>query len=267
MDGSDPSSPRTPRRGRTAYARDLITFRYGPHLLLAGMAVPGGRVLDVGMGEGALALHFQAQGHEVVGVELDPVLAAAARRRGLNVHEIDVATDDLSGLGAFDTVICADVLEHLAQPADALARLRGLLRPGGQLLVSLPNVAHASIRLSLLMGRFDYTQEGLLDKTHLRFFTRSSARRLLEHAGFRILTEAITLPVPSSAFPRLAALWRVLMERPRAGRALYRFFSLVPGLMAYQFVFHAVVSDASHGEGRSTPPHAPVAAANGVGPR
>lgn len=137
---------------------------------------------------------------------------------------------------AFDVVVAADVLEHLPDPGRALDLLRPLVRPGGLLLVSLPNVANVTVRLPLLFGRFTYTPRGLLDASHLRFFTRRTGRALLVEHGFRIETVRPTaMPVelafPSLGRPPLAPLVRsaaVLLARLR------------PTLFGYQFVYVAV---------------------------
>jgi len=136
----------------------------------------------------------------------------------------------------FDVVVCADVLEHLEDPAGVLARVRRWLSPGGALFVSLPNVANVAVRLSLLAGRFEYAEAGILDRTHLRFFTRRSARRLVEGAGFRIRSLRAT-PIPAElAIPLLR---RFPFRRP--ARALFSATAaLWPTLFGYQFVIEAV---------------------------
>jgi hypothetical protein len=78
------------------------------------------------------------------------------------------------------------VLEHLVNPEQVLRQVRELLSPGGRVLVCVPNIAHLRIRLKLLFGRFEYESTGIMDMTHLRFYTYSTARRLIESAGFRI---------------------------------------------------------------------------------
>ncbi len=225
----------------------FLSFRYAPHNLLSNLVPRASRVLDVGSGEGALALELSKRGCEVSCIERDPALASEAKRRGLDVHTLDVAEDALGALGSFDVIICADVLEHLRDPAPVLGKLRALLRPGGALLVSIPNVAFLSVRLGLLLGRFNYQAEGLLDSTHLRFFTRATSRRLLEDAGFTIDSESMTLPIPAGSLPSLAPQFKWLMERPRLGGALYNALSLVPGLFAYQFIYAAKAVEAPSG--------------------
>ena len=84
-------------------------------------------------------------------------------------------------------MLFVDVLEHLKSPQPVLARFKSVLAPGGRIFVSLPNVAHFTMRLALLCGRFDYRPSGILDRTHLRFFTYKTGRRLIEDAGYRVL--------------------------------------------------------------------------------
>jgi SAM-dependent methyltransferase len=93
----------------------------------------------------------------------------------------------------FDSVLLMDVLEHLPDPAPVLAEARRLLRPGGRLFVSVPNVANLTVRLALLFGRFEYGDRGIMDRTHLRFFTRKSALRMLRNAGFEVVRHEMTV--------------------------------------------------------------------------
>ncbi len=139
----------------------------------------------------------------------------------------------------FDVVVCADVLEHLEDPAAVLARVRRWLSPGGVLFVSLPNVANVAVRFALLAGRFEYAEAGILDRTHLRFFTRRSARRLVEGTGFRIRRLRAT-PIPAElAIP--------LLRRAPLRAATRAFCSataaLWPTLFGYQFVIEAEPAD------------------------
>lgn len=148
---------------------------------------PGARVLDLGCGPGALARVLVDRGAVVTGVEFDAAAAKRAELSGATVVVADLDATDLSELFAgrvFDVVIAADVLEHLRDPAATLRQLREVLAPAGYVVVSVPNVAHASVRLALLGGSFPYTDTGLLDRTHLHFWTRSSLLELLAGAGF-----------------------------------------------------------------------------------
>jgi len=152
--------------------------------------VPAGarRLLDVGCGAGAVgsALKFERD-VEVVGIELDKTAAARAKE-SLDSVVVGDAVASMSELqdARFDAVLFADLLEHLPRPELALAQARRLLAPGGVVVASLPNVRHWSVVRQLLEGDFRYEPAGILDRTHLRFFTRQSAQRLLQENGFTI---------------------------------------------------------------------------------
>jgi len=151
--------------------------------------------LDVGAADGFLAELLTRQGWQVTALERDPAQAAKARGR---CHEVIVADLDEAAPrieGAFAAIVYGDVLEHLGDPLPVLVALNRSLAPGGCVIVSVPNVAHLWVRLSLLLGRWDYAERGILDRTHLRFFTRRSFLRFLGDAGLD-LEELITTPVP-----------------------------------------------------------------------
>ena len=203
----------------------------GSHLLMLGEVADGSRVLDIGCSTGYLAERLAARGCSVVGFERDAASAAEAERwcEQVIVGDIEASADRAELLAGFDFVLLGDVLEHLVDPWAALSFVRGLLAPGGVAVVSIPNVAAWPVRLGLLAGRFDYTDFGLLDRTHLRFFTRRSAHDLARRAGFRVERERFAHlerePGPvRRALPLLTSL---------ADRALAR---LVPGVFAQQFV-------------------------------
>ena len=151
--------------------------------------------LDVGAADGFLAELLTRQGWQVTALERDPAQAAKARGR---CHEVIVADLDEAAPrieGAFAAIVYGDVLEHLGDPLPVLVALNRSLAPGGCVIVSVPNVAHLWVRLSLLLGRWDYAERGILDRTHLRFFTRRSFLRFLGDAGLD-LEELIATPVP-----------------------------------------------------------------------
>jgi SAM-dependent methyltransferase len=133
----------------------------------------------------------------------------------------------------FDVVLLADVLEHMLDPRRLLLQAKERLAPGGRLLVSLPNVAHWSVRAQVAMGKFDYTNKGILDRGHVRFFTRASAERLFADAGLRVVSRRTT-PVPwENVIP--PALGRSVTENVE--KADYLFTRVAPNLFAYQHVF------------------------------
>ena len=204
------------------------------HRLLVDAVPPGARTLDVGCATGYLAAELAARGSAVVGVEADANAAAKAARSG---HLQRVVAGDVEGeecrmelqaLAPFDALVCGDVLEHLRDPWDALAFLGTLLRPGATAAISVPNIAHWTGRRALVRGRFPYAAHGLFDRTHLRFFTRSSARELVAGAGLRVRAERFApAPLPLQAHvPALRAL-----EAP-AARAWPELFAVQVVLVA-----------------------------------
>ena len=125
------------------------------------------------------------RGCEIVGVELDPAMAERAAEFCERMIVGDVEALDLESElegERFDAIVAADVLEHLKDPLGLLQRLRPFLEPDGCFVISVPNVAHGSVRLALLHGHFEYQDIGLLDATHLRFFTRETLEQLLDEA-------------------------------------------------------------------------------------
>lgn len=160
-----------------------------------------GRVLELGCGAGETMRWIREERpvDYAAAIELSP--EAAARARG--VFDEVVEADAVQGFadlapGEFDLALALDVLEHLPDPEAAVRQLHGRLRPGGALLVSLPNVAHYRVVLPLLLrGRWDYADSGLLDRTHLRFFGEQSALALLTGNGFRIDATDYVMIVPN----------------------------------------------------------------------
>jgi 2-polyprenyl-3-methyl-5-hydroxy-6-metoxy-1,4-benzoquinol methylase len=149
--------------------------------------VPPGarRILDAGCSSGALGAALKAERPvEVVGIERDPVYAARAAERLDRVLAADLAALGELDLGRFDCIICADVLEHLVDPAAALRGLAALLEPDGRVVVSLPNVRYWETFWQLgRHGRWPRRSVGLFDRTHLRWFTLADAHDLLAEAG------------------------------------------------------------------------------------
>jgi SAM-dependent methyltransferase len=178
----------------------------------------GARVLDVGCATGYLAAELARRGCRVTGVEADPAAAERARAHCEAVVVGDAEDEgcrgELAALAPFDVVLCGDVLEHLRDPWSALRGLAALAAPGGQVVLSVPNVAHWTGRRALVRGRFPYAEHGLFDRTHLRFFTRTSAGDLARSAGLRVVQERFApAPLPMQArLPALRALERAAVR-------------------------------------------------------
>ncbi len=192
----------------------------------------GRRVLDAGAADGFLAELLTARGWTVTALERDPVQAERARGKCEDVIVADLAEAAPTLSGPFDAIVYGDVLEHLSDPLSVLRAANQSLAPGGFIVVSVPNVAHLWVRLSLLAGHFDYADRGILDRTHLRFFTRRTLLALLAQAGLAVDELCVTpVPLPLVVPQRLHGAWL------RAAHALSaRASRWWPGGLAYQFV-------------------------------
>lgn len=153
---------------------------------------PPCRVLDIGCAEGFVAADLRRLGHHVTGLDL-------AARPGVKERVDQFVDADLDhGLPpavtdtTFDIVLAADVLEHVRDPESLLRELHDVLAPGGRVLVSVPNFGHWYPRLRVASGRFDYDRRGILDRGHVRFFTRRSFARVLHRSGWHVLRHEVT---------------------------------------------------------------------------
>lgn len=161
---------------------------------------------------------------KVDGMETNPEAAEIAKSRGyeqiFNVN-LDYQLETLTGLNIkYDVIVCADVLEHLISPENALSSLQKFLKPGGKVVISFPNVAFFLNRINLLLGRWNYTEYGILDKTHLRFYTLKSGAKMVVTAGLKVLKVK-----PYNQFGML--------------RHIKPLDSWFPGLLAFQFMIIA----------------------------
>ncbi len=211
----------------TAGYVELNTRPYGGHERLLELAGSPERALDIGCSSGYLARRLVERGTRVVGIELNERAAAEAREVCEDVLVGDVESMELPfAVESFDVVLLGDVIEHLRDPQMVLERVQPLIRRGGRLVLTTPNVANWAMRLGLLAGRWRYTDRGILDRTHTHLFTKRTLEQTLERAGYRIVEFDVTAPVPAVGTP--------VVER--AAHAIAR---LRPSLFAYQFVVAA----------------------------
>jgi 2-polyprenyl-3-methyl-5-hydroxy-6-metoxy-1,4-benzoquinol methylase len=216
-----------------------------------------GTVLDIGCGRARLGAEIEKLGYRVTGIDNNPIAQTTARRRLAEVLDCNII--DFGRLGAlldgrrFDWLVTADVLEHLPDPLGALRCYRRFLQPHGRLVISLPNVAVWDNRLRLMCGHFDYADSGVLDRTHLRFFTFRTARRLLAEAGFAVPRTTWEPGIVRAFLPLLKPLLRG--NGAEAGAILesgpYQFYAhyvmpvehavcaVAPGLLAFRIVMSA----------------------------
>jgi 2-polyprenyl-3-methyl-5-hydroxy-6-metoxy-1,4-benzoquinol methylase len=196
------------------------------------------RVLDVGCGPGWLAEALTAQGHQVTGIDLAEAPGVRHRMARFETADLEAGIPESVGSG-YDVVIAADVIEHVRNPQQLLAQMAHLLKPGGTIIASVPNISHWYPRGRTALGLFDYDQRGILDATHLRFFTRRSFRRLVAGCGLTTVGQRHTgLPFDAlrvntqRSVGKLAAL---------ADRGLVRAW---PTMFAYQFIYELGVDPA-----------------------
>lgn len=194
-----------------------VTNRNG---LLVHWAGHNREILEFGCATGFLARYFVQNGCSVTGVEADPVAAEQAEQFCQKVYVCDIESS-WPFAGKYDCIIFGDVLEHLRQPERALIRCRDYLARDGEVLVSLPNVAFWKSRLQLLLGNWDYTETGLMDRTHLKFFAIRSAKRLFLQSGFKVIDFDIASTIRGS-------------ER---FSVIHRLTSVLPTLLGFQMMF------------------------------
>lgn len=210
-------------------------------------ARPPCTVLDLGCSSGLLAERLGRMGHHVVGVDMTEI--AGVRDRTSAFFKADLNQGIPADVGSgFDVVLAADVIEHLANPVALLRQARELVAPGGTAIFCVPNFAHWYPRLRSAMGRFDYDQRGILDATHLRFFTRRSVRKLVEGQGFTVRGVGV-VGLPLDALDMGGATARAVRVVDSV------LLSLSPNLFGYQIIVEATPNPRS---ARSRPSSDPV---------
>jgi len=202
----------------------------GTHRLILSEVAHGSKVLDVGCAAGYLGAFLNEQKScQVWGIEPDVNSWAQAQGAGyravINLPIEQAATDDKLQGQKFDCIILADVLEHTVHPEQILQALTPLLATKGKMIISLPNIAHYSIRWALLHGRWAMTESGILDRTHLHFYNYAAAVALLRGQGF-----AINKLRPRGDLER----WFRKLGLESVGRAILFWF---PNFWAAQFIF------------------------------
>ena len=191
-------------------------------------------VLDVGAAQGILGRLLQGSGLTVDAVEPHPQWAEDARPFYRHVFNNTIEDAPLPEK-TYGMVLCGDVLEHTVDPVAALRRLMRAATDDAAFVISLPNVAHLAVRMMLLFGRFPRMEKGILDKTHLQFFTKDTAQATLREAGLRVESASVT-GVP------LEEVWRggegKLLFRA-ARKVQHAALALLPRVFGYQWVFLA----------------------------
>jgi 2-polyprenyl-3-methyl-5-hydroxy-6-metoxy-1,4-benzoquinol methylase len=193
------------------------------------------RVLDVGAASGTLARVCAGRGYVMRGIEPNSLWLDKSRNLYSEMYEGSLEQAPDSYLAGHSAVVCGDVLEHLVQPEAQLKRLTKAQLDGCIFIISVPNVANLWVRLNLLFGHFDYADKGILDRSHLHFYTLRSFKALLRSTGLQLLEIQVT-PIPLD-------LITPFFSTNQTGRGLFAIFSqltqLWPTLFAYQWIAKA----------------------------
>lgn len=219
-----------PYSGSKEYTLKVSSWSSHGRMLAWLEGLPPRKVLDVGCSSGLLAERMSAMGHKVTGIDVSEFPEACERMERFVQADLDQGIPASAGSG-FDVVVAGDVVEHVRRPELLLADIRAALADGGRALISIPNFAHWYPRIRVALGLFDYDDQGILDRGHVRFFTRRSFERLLREAGLRInRVEAIGTPIERITTSRggLVTWWSRL---DRLAAMVY------PGMFAYQYLF------------------------------
>jgi len=237
--------------GTVSAATPRYVLKPDPHsshsIILAWLGEGRGRrILDVGAADGFVSRKLTEHGWRVTGIEGDPALAQAGAPYCERMITANLNREVPEAQGPFDAILYGDVLEHLIDPLRALVELNRSLVPDGFVIVSVPNIAHVYIRLLLLLGRFDYLDRGILDNTHLRFFTARSLRTLLDDAGLVVERFSAT---PAPLYQVLPERWhkRWVAVTHTINAAIAR---NLPRVLGYQFIVLARPKGGALGAGR-----------------
>lgn len=163
------------------------THKYGVHAIVYNLVSPNTEVLDIGCSTGYIANKLKEKNCKTWGIDINKKALQIAKNHCHRVFHLDI--NNLKGLKInkkFDYVLLLDVIEHLTKPEDCLDSIQKFLKATGKVIISVPNIAHISVRLKLLYGNFKYQKMGILDETHMRFFTKKSFIRILKDHNLMI---------------------------------------------------------------------------------
>lgn len=203
------------------------------HSIQARLIPAGSRVLELGCASGYMSGYLeQSRACTVIGLDFDPLAVSIASTRTTAAFVADLETESAlecaRPYAPFDVLYAANVLEHIRSAEQVLLNAHALLSPQALVVIALPNIAHYSVRWRLLRGQFNYTDYGIMDRTHVHFYTVKTAVALLEQCGYRVETLSIAGSFLQNALNALAR---------RQKRPLPRL--MLPGLLAYEIILTA----------------------------
>lgn len=191
------------------------------------------RVLELGSASGYLSGYMEQKlSCRVTGLEFDENATRIASERSSEVHTVDLDAEDVLDVAKdsapYDVFLAAAILEHLKYPERLLQNARDLLSDDALIIVSLPNVAYWQVRLKLLVGNFDYDEYGVMDRTHLKLYTRKTGQELLERNGYRVVN-----------FKTAGSMIQQIANRIARARGRDSAPQILPGLFGYELIYFA----------------------------
>ena len=208
----------------------LKPFKHSSHDKIISLVKPNSKVLDVGCASGYIAYLLKNKNCQVTGIDIDEKYLEEAKNHCESVHLLDISKMSKEGKkikGIFDVIILGDILEHTSHPHEILINLKENLKDEGIMIISVPNIVNLYARIKIISGNFDYEDKGIFDRTHLRFFTIKSLKKLVNKCGFEIKRIDFT-PIPIKL---------IFKESPDVmNSSLHLLANIHPNLFAYQII-------------------------------
>lgn len=203
---------------------------YEIHMMVLDEVKDGSRVLDVGCATGYMARELKKKNCKIWGIEKDKTAAEEARKHceEVLVEDIESAKSVNLKKNFFDYILLLDVIEHMIAPEKAIMLLKPFLR-SGKIIISTPNIAHISVRMKLLFGNFNYEKMGIMDETHLRFYTKKTLLEFIKDTGLRF--EKMDYPADFGQLPIIGKIARKISKKIQ-----YKLTKLSPNLLSAQFM-------------------------------
>lgn len=205
--------------------------KYEAHAIILSIIEPHSKVLDLGCASGYIGKYLKIEKKcEIWGIEQDKNLAVKARKIMKRVFIKDLRNiNNLNINTKFDAILLADVVEHITFYDQLLRSIKKYMKSGGKLIISTPNIANISIRWNLFLGKFNYSEKGILDKTHVHFFTKNSLLYTLRSHGYKI--ESIDY---SADFGQIPIFGRILKFIPK--NIQYKITTVFNTILSIQFI-------------------------------
>lgn len=203
------------------------------HSIIMRQIPANSRVLELGSASGYLSGYMEQKlACRVTGLEFDPNATKIAAERTTEVHTVDLDAENVLDVAKnsapYDVFLAAAILEHLKYPERLLQSARELLTDDALIIVSLPNIAYWQIRLMLLRGKFDYEDYGVMDRTHLKLYTRKTGQELLEQNGYQVIN-----------FETAGSMIQQIANRIARSRGNTSAPQILPGFFAYELIYFA----------------------------